>query len=47
MKKKREFDFLKGRKLQISLLKMKVTALLLLVCVLQSIEFLNSNHLFS
>ena len=36
MKKKREFDFLKGRKLQISLLKMKVTALLLLVCVLQS-----------
>ena len=36
MKKKREFDFLKGRKLQISLLKMKVTVLLLLVCVLQS-----------
>ena len=36
MKKKREFDFLDGRKLQISLLKMKVTVLLLLVCVLQS-----------
>ena len=36
MKKKREFDFLKERKLQISLLKMKVTVLLLLVCVLQS-----------
>ena len=32
MKKKREFDFLDGRKLQISLLKMKVTVLLLLVC---------------
>ena len=37
MKKKREFDFLKERKLQISLLKMKVTVLLLLVCVLQSV----------
>ena len=36
MKKKREFDFLKRGKLQISLLKMKVTVLLLLVCVLQS-----------
>lgn len=38
MKKKREFDFLDGRKLQISLLKMKVTVLLLLVCVLQSMQ---------
>lgn len=36
MKKKREFYFLDGRKLKISLLKMKVTVLLLLVCVLQS-----------
>lgn len=36
MKKKREFDFLKWRKSKISLLKMKVTVLLLFVCVLQS-----------
>lgn len=36
MKKKREFYFLDGRKLKISLLKMKVTVLLLLVCGLQS-----------
>ena len=43
MKKKREFDFLDGRKLQISLLKMKVTVLLLLVCVLQSMAGAYSN----
>ena len=36
MKKKREFYFLDGRKLKMSLLKMKVTVLLLLVCGLQS-----------
>lgn len=36
MKKKRGLGFLGKRKLQLSLLKMKVTLLLFVVCVLQS-----------